>query len=488
MFLDSSTLIILARVMGPLLVSILAYAFWRYFSGKKGGEAREVKLLLVTYIVTRIGLWLLFATYVQRYVTLSDPFIYYTPMLEHYLAGDVPIRDFFYPYGPLLMPSMLPFYGLLKGLAGISLFAIVAEAIALICFLKCVSLLRRRGEVTDSWVLEALAVYLLNPATLYWTVFQGYHSIVQTAYSMGALYCLLKSRYTTGYVVGLYGIAGSKLLAVLDWPALLAVARPQIVKVLWGAIPLVMTYVIFQFVTGDVFFPFRFGHNYMGEGNIWYLLTIFGDLRSFYSVFPGKLLPGLFFGACFLLGWVSWLRNLQLGLATFSFHAALGVTTFTMSLFFIFSFYNGSYYVPMLMPAASLIVTCPALRRQRTVGLLLLISGFSVAGDAMWASLGQPRVLLDAVLSESVRERWLAYLLTASILVRLACFAMLARLGLHAATTKLYPGDSLRRRGSETLADYHAAHSCFQLMALRNVSFGPGDKCEGGSLDRKPCS
>ena len=75
---------------------------------------------------------------------------------------------------------------------------------------------------------DALAVYLLNPATLYWTVFQGYHSIAQTAYFMAALYFLLRGRHTIGYVVGLYGLAGAKLIAVLDWPALLAVSRPRV--------------------------------------------------------------------------------------------------------------------------------------------------------------------------------------------------------------------------------------------------------------------
>jgi hypothetical protein len=256
---------------------------------------------------------------------------------------------------------------------------------------------------------------------------------------MGALYFLLKGRCSTGYAVGLYGIAGSKLLAVLDWPALLSVARPQIVKLLWGAIPLVMTYVIFQLVTGDIFFPFRYGHNYMGEGNMWYFLTLFGDLRSFYSGFPRKLLPSLFFGVFFLLGWIRWVKNLRLGVATFSFPAAVGMTTFTMSLFFIFSFYSPSYYLPMLMLPASLIVTRPSLGSGRTVWLLFLISGFSVAGDAIWASLGKPGVLLDAMQSDIFRERFLAYCLSASTLVRLTCFAMLARLGLNAATMKLCP-------------------------------------------------
>ena len=41
--------------------------------------------------------------------------------LEHFLAGDVPIRDFYYPYAPLLMPSMLlPYILVGHSLAGIS--------------------------------------------------------------------------------------------------------------------------------------------------------------------------------------------------------------------------------------------------------------------------------------------------------------------------------------------------------------------------------
>jgi hypothetical protein len=374
----------------------------------------------------------------QRYVTTSDPRLFYTPMLEHFLAYDVPIREFFYPYGPLLIPSILPFYLLLgHSLAGISLFAILAEAVALGFFLKSTSLLEQRGEITHWWVREALAVYLLNPATLYWTVFQGYHSIAQTAYSMVALYCLLCGRHTIGYAVGLYGVSGAKFLAVLDWPALLTVCRPRFAKLLWGAIPLLMTYVIFQVVTGDILFPLHYHIGYRSEGNIWYLLTVFGDLSNFYSVFPGKLLPIFLFNILFLLGFVQWLRYLRMGFTSFAFQAAMGMTTFTISLFFLFSFYTGDYYIPMLMLPASLVVTCPALPCRRAVWSLLLISGFCIAGDAMWMSLGQPRVLIDAVVSDSVRERWLASLLTASILVRIACFVMLAQWGLRIATMKL---------------------------------------------------
>src|SRR5262245_48573919 len=155
-----TNLILLARIVGPLAASGLAYVFWRYINNRHRAEERQDALLVVTYIASRLGLWLIFAIYAQRYVTSSDPRLYYTPILEHFLAGDIPIRDFFYPYGPLLIPSMLPSYLLLgRTLAGISLTAIFAEAIALFFFRKCTFLLEQRGEIKHSWVNDAMAVY-----------------------------------------------------------------------------------------------------------------------------------------------------------------------------------------------------------------------------------------------------------------------------------------------------------------------------------------
>src|SRR5262249_5630676 len=169
----------------PLVSSVLAYALWRYIKNRSDHHSRVDSWLVVIYVASRLGIWVLFAVYAQRYVTTSDPRLFYTPILDHFLAGHVPVREFYYPYGPLLFPSLLPFYVLLgRNLAGISLFAIVVEACALGFFLKVTSLLSRRAELNRASVREALAVYLLNPATLYWTVFNGYHSIVQTAYSM----------------------------------------------------------------------------------------------------------------------------------------------------------------------------------------------------------------------------------------------------------------------------------------------------------------
>src|SRR2546426_10960537 len=96
-------LTLFARIVGPLTVSVLAYFFWRYVKNRDNCEGLGNALLVVTYIATRLGLWLIFAVYMQHYVTSSDPRLFYTSQLEHLLAGKVPIRDFFYPYGPLLM-------------------------------------------------------------------------------------------------------------------------------------------------------------------------------------------------------------------------------------------------------------------------------------------------------------------------------------------------------------------------------------------------
>ena len=425
-----------ARVTAPLAWSVVAYLFWRFIKSRHAFPGRQDVLLLVTYIASRLGIWLLFAFYMQQYVTTSDPRLFYTPQLEHFLAGDVPIRDFYYPYAPLLMPSMLFAYILLgHSLAGISLFAIVAEGVALVFFLKSTSLLEQRGEITHSWVTDAMAVYVLNPATLYWTVFQGYHSIVQTAYFMVGLYFLLRGRHMIGYAIGFFGIAGAKLLAVLDWPALFVACKPRLTKLIWGTIPVLVTYAVYQLMTGDIFFPIRYHIGYTGEGTIWYLTTLFANLHSFYSAFPGNLVPVFSFGIPFLVGLVFWLKYLQRSVVSFSFQAAMGVSTFTVCLFFLFSLYAGSYYVPMLMLPACFVVTCPRLPKRQGVWLVLLISGVCIAGDAIWASLGQPEALVKVLSSESWSNRLLTSLLTVTIVVRLACFARLARLGLRVATT-----------------------------------------------------
>jgi len=462
-----SDLTLFARVAVPLAGSVVAYLLWRFIKSRDERPGRKDALLVLTYIVSRLGTWLIFAICLQDYVTSSDPRSYYMAQLEHFLAGNIPIRDFYYPYGPLLMPAMLPSYMLFgHSLAGITVFAIMAEAIALGFFLKSTSLLERRNEMSHSWVAEAMAVYLLNPATLYWTVFQGYHSIVQTSYSMAALYLLLRERYTSGYAVGLYSVAGAKLLAILDWPALVAVSRPRLSKLFWGIIPLVLTYMAFQIVTGDVFFPLRYHVGFTGEGNVWYLITLFGHLNRFYSTFPGNLLPVLFFGIFFLLGFALWLKYQHLGLTTFSFQAAMGITTFTMSLFFLFSLYTGSYYVPMLMLPACVVVTCPALPNRCGVWLLLLISGFCIVSDAIWASLGQPTALIDAFSSGSFSGRLLTSFWVISILVRIACFAKLAQLGFRVATTSLLALENKLSVPAAQSVQYGSEHPIFRANEL----------------------
>jgi hypothetical protein len=320
-------------------------------------------------------------------------------------------------------------------LAGISLFAILAEAVALGFFLKSTAISEHRGQIKPSWVSEAMAVYLLNPATLYWTVFQGYHSITQTAYSMVALYFLLRGYNILGYAVGLYSVAGVKFLALLDWPALLVVNRPRLAKLLLGAIPLLITVVVFYMITDSHFFLHRYYFTYISEGNIWFLLTSFKDLQNFYSTFLGNSLCIFFFSIFFLIGFVHWLTCLRLGRTSFSFQAAMGMMTFTVSLYFLFSLYPANYYVPILMLPACLVVTSPTLVSRYTIWLLLLISSFCIIGDAIWISLGQPFALIDVFLSGSFNEWLLAGFLIVSILVRIACFAILAQLGLRIATT-----------------------------------------------------
>src|SRR5215471_6359683 len=104
--MSSNSLLLFARTVGPLGASAVAYMLWRFIERAPECKRNEAFLILC-YAVTRLALWVLFAVYMQDYVTSSDPRLFYIPQLEHFLRGDVPIRDFYYPYAPLLMPTML---------------------------------------------------------------------------------------------------------------------------------------------------------------------------------------------------------------------------------------------------------------------------------------------------------------------------------------------------------------------------------------------
>jgi hypothetical protein len=424
----------LPRVLFALIVVLFSYGLWRYIHHRRSdGSTTKDRLLIGIYVLSRAGVWLMFALFLRHFVTTSDP-LFYIPMLEHFLLGEIPVRDFFYPYGPLLFPSILPFYLLLgRSLAGISLFAILAEAVALWFFIKSARIAGRLGEVDHAWVQDALALYLLNPATLYWTVLQGYPSIAQTAYSMAAFYFLLQGRHAFGYSIGLLGLAGTKLLMVLDWPALLAVNRWKVGKLLVGAVPLLAIYGVYQRLTGDILFPLRFSFDHLSEGNIWYLLTLFGDLQAFYFRGFGRFLPVLLFALLFLLGFGRWLWCVRQHRTSFSFPTALGISTFTIGLFFICSRYTGNYYVPMLMLPACMVVTCPSSNTQRAVWPVLLVSSLCIVGDAVWSvAFGRPMVLIEAFLEH---QAVLVGLWTGTMVIRLVAFAMIAYKGLSLATS-----------------------------------------------------
>jgi hypothetical protein len=424
------------RVLFAVITALCSYGLWRYIRGRRDdGAITKDRLLIVLWVLSRVGGWLIFTLFLQRFVTSSDPQLFYARHLEDFLSGGVPVRDFYYPYGPLLIPSMLPFYLLLgRSLAGISLFAILAEAVALWFFIKSASLAERGGDVDHAWVQHALALYILNPATLYWTVLLGYQSIVQTAYSMAAFYFLLRGRHTLGYAIGLLGLAGTKLLMVLDWPALLAVTRVKIRQLLVATLPLLAIYGAYQWITGDSLFPVRYYFTYeSSEGNIWYLLTLFGDPQAFYSIGFGSVLSLLLFTSLFLLGFGRWLWLARQNRTSFSLPTALGISTFTMGLFFICSRYTGNYYVPMLMLPACLVVTCPGSHTQGGVWPVLLISSLCIVGDAVWSvAFTQPRSLLEAF---STHQPILVGLWTGTIVIRLAAFATVACEGLFLATS-----------------------------------------------------
>src|SRR5262249_54539388 len=150
-----------------------------------------------------------------------------------------------------------------------------------------------------------------------------------------------------------------------------------------------------------------------------YLLTLFGDLQAFYSIGFGSVLSLLLFASLFLLGFGRWLWRVRQNHTSFSLPTALGMSTFTIGLFFICSRYTGNYYVPILMLPACMVVTRPGSSTQRAVWLVLLVSSLCIIGDAVWSTFGQPMTLVEAF---SKHQKVLAGLWTGTIVIRMVAF------------------------------------------------------------------
>ena len=66
---------------------------------------------------------------------------------------------------------------------------------------------------------------------------------------------------------------------------------------------------------------------------------------------------------------------------------------------------------------------------------LLLAAACGVVGDATWTRLGQPNGLSSVFAAGPLSSTSLACLLIATIAIRIACFAILAFVGLRVAST-----------------------------------------------------
>jgi hypothetical protein len=95
--------------------------------------------------------------------------------------------------------------------------------------------------------------------------------------------------------------------------------------------------------------------------------------------------------------------------------------------------------------ASALQVFCPRIKGIRSSANFIqnivskyLISAFSLVGDAIWMELGRPFVLRKAFSAVAHAHQFLAVFWTASMLMRVVCFAILAYLGARLALSSAF--------------------------------------------------
>lgn len=319
----------------------------------------------------------------------SDLVLYYTPEARQALDGQLPYRDFATSYGflfPYLSGVLLPVW---NTRAAVALVMIACEIVAVWVFVSTVS---RAGVAQDIGLRRALAVYLVNPAAVYWSGMLGYNSAVVLLFWVLAFSALLVGRYGRS----LQGLVGSvvvgKFLGLLAVPVWLADPRRTISALVGtGAFGVVL-------LAGAAAFDVNLLMPLLREGgrstsaNVWFLtsaLVPFDDQGWLWRVGPLALfgVGALAVAGRFAVCWTRPPNAEQLS-------AAIGAVGW---LFMLVSKKSYPHYVPMflLFTVFALCQRGPASRRAAIV--LAALGAIGVVEPGLWNALGQPQQLVPAL-------------------------------------------------------------------------------------------
>ncbi|OGC93633.1 MAG: hypothetical protein A2W25_13845 [candidate division Zixibacteria bacterium RBG_16_53_22] len=324
-------------VCGALAISSLA--IFR-IAINKSWEYKFYKSAVIAFIAFKFVFCIAIYAYFPQLNRTSDAALYYYPQTVQFIEGHLPYRDFPSSYSILFLPLLSVAVSAWNSLGSIALLMLLFETGMITLYLRrC-----HRVGYRPGW--QAAFLYLFSPISFYWISVAGYNGSIISFFTVAALLAAEKGRHFLSGVLAAMGLAFSKLLAALAWPAIVFFDRKNSIRRLTPLILLIAIHAGLLIIGLDVLAPIKNEFEKASSGNIWFLLSVVAP--GLKSIAIWKLMPLLLFALGFAILFVLRARRTQsehLG----NFDSGMAFAAATFVLFLICSRKSFTMYLPMAL-------------------------------------------------------------------------------------------------------------------------------------------
>lgn len=359
------------------------------------------------FVTSRLVGWLASYVLLASLTQHTDLILYYYPEAIEAWGGRLPYVDYPTSYGPFF-----PYVSgaLLWGWNSPAAVALVMVAIEIVAVLFLTARIRRDREMPRHAGTWTLAIYLLNPAALYWSGMMAYNSPIILLSWVMAVRFLLRDRHAAGISWLAGSVLAGKFLGLLAAP--IWIAHPgRRVGVIAGATTAAAVAVVvgLQYDVNLLLPLLREGDRSTG-GNFWFLvggLLPTGVVSPLWRYGPVVMLGAGAAGLCGL-----WARAWRVAPSLRQLSAALSALGW---LFVVLSKKSFPHYAPMFLLFTVAVASADCPPRPRWVVMLAVIGAIGIVEPGLWNAMGQP-----VSLGHDVRTgtgTWMALALTDVLLV-----------------------------------------------------------------------
>lgn len=380
------------RLALGLLLILASAAIFLPFVGRWLRHERAVPALFWLFSLSRIAGCLAAYALIPGLVRSSDLVKYYLPEAQLALGGQLPYLDFPSSYGPLfpyLAGSLLLFW---NSPAAIALAMVGCEIVAVGVLCSCVRRERAPEDRLTSQpaLAQALFLYMVSPAALYWSGLTAYNSSVVLLFWVIALALLFRLRYGPSLVALSLSVLAGKALGLLAGPLWLADPRRRIGMLAAAAVLALGAFLVARHYEIDLLLPLTREGERSTSGNIWFLLSGLMPLTADSAVWKYGPLASFALAVGALTLWLASKWKQAPSIAQFS--AAIAVIGW---LFMLLSKKTYPHYTPMFLLFCVLALST-ASPRGLWILMLAFLGAIGIIEPGLWNALRQPTLLSEA--------------------------------------------------------------------------------------------